>query len=887
MFLGNFFKFSFKFSFFISLLFLISCSDKNNFLKEVSLSSLNDLGSISSLQGNFSQNDSEQREEEENPELRFSFQMMSADPKAVLPADQMVRVGALVEIDGAMSENAVSYRWSFDVFPENSNAVINDQTTSAISFRPDVEGLYLVKLVVRDADTNSKASYLAIRATTENIPPNFRISTISSRSEGFTKHVRIRLRGIQDDDEVSLVRVDYGDGNETVYYGWEINSISGNINHYYLKGGDYKVVVTMIDNEGASTTKSKMINIKDNKLPVLKYSVNSASGVAPFTLRVDASASFDPDGNNPLHFYWDWGNGESAYGTDTVYTYTYTEPGVYKVEPFLRNEISESNGLRTETYNEFLVYVDDPDNPGTHQAPAGGSHPVLNLNAPASFTGKAPLTVNFDASQSFDLEGDDFEVHWDFDGFTFRKYEKGLRVTKTYDNPGFYNVRVTIRDSHGNEFRKWYNILVYDSLVEEQPRFFASQDDNDLKNFHFSAGTNQLYGVPVDRFFWDLGNGEVRRGLYTYTYSEDDNYIVSLSTIDMFGKRQTVNKFLRVDNQKHSINAELDPFYELAQVGQDIYYTAEKSSSGISNILNFFWYMTTGFREALSISYSYAKKGVYTNDLRVTDSTGISQSAYNWTVVNSGEGPKAIAKLSTYIGTVPLTVSFDGSNSTSPGTITDYDWHIADHNDTEKSFQQSTASYTFEDSGEKYQELIVKDSNGNFDVNFQQVTVLDPDDVNPNNQAPTVQINANQIVINDLAVNMNATFNDSDGRIRYTEWDWGDGVVDVFRQHEDSPSHSYENYGSYTITVRVFDDMGAITTASHDITLVRSQQAPPRAQRSAPIEKEEEQSKRVYLPTHQFSNRDRLQQEEREKEGCYKKQDGQMLCYASRDRGGL
>ena len=62
--------------------------------------------SISSFQAHSSQNDSEQ-EEEENPELRFSFQMMSTDPKAVLPDDKLVRVGSSVFVGGFLSQLAI------------------------------------------------------------------------------------------------------------------------------------------------------------------------------------------------------------------------------------------------------------------------------------------------------------------------------------------------------------------------------------------------------------------------------------------------------------------------------------------------------------------------------------------------------------------------------------------------------------------------------------------------------------------------------------------------------------------------------------------------------------------------------------------------------------
>ena len=720
-----------------------------------------------------------------------------------------------------------------------------------------------------------------MKATTDNTLPSFRIGAIRGNSEGFPKSMRMDLRDIQDDGEIKLVEVDYGDGNQTVFYKWEIDTMHNSIYHYYLKEGAYNITVSMIDNEGASTTKSKTLNLKDNKLPVLKYSVNSTSGVAPFTLRVDAGASFDPDNDNPLHFYWGWGeDNASRYTSDTVSTHTYTQPGIYQVSVYVRDERYAENGGGAENSNNFTVYVDDPNNLGTYSAPAGGSPPVINLKGMRdSFGGKAPLTVEFDASESFDLEGDSFDVFWEFSNVTFRKYEKGLKVTKTFDNPGYHFVDVGVRDSHGNEHVKTFDILVYDPEVKEQPRFFIRQDDNNPYYFHFSADVAHLYGVPAAEFFWDLGNGDMIRGLYDYTYSQNGIYPVTLSTIDMFGNRQSVSKILTVDGKQHKIEVEVAPYYQETQVGSSFSLIAELPLS-FTAVLDFFWNMVTGVREKDSIDYSYSKKGIYRTEMRATNRQGISLRKGNLTAVSSGQGPSAYAKLSTYIGSAPLIVNFDGSHSKSPARITDYDWHIADYQDVDKAFHTATASYTFKKPGDRYPNLHVKDSNGNFGANFYKVTVLDPDDVDSNNQSPTVRINTNEIQVNDLEVDMAATFSDSDGNIRYTEWDWGDGVIDVFRYHEDSPYHRYEDYGSHTITVRVFDNMGAITTATHNITLKKPQNAPPQSLRSAPIARGQEQTQRV-LPAQQFNNRN-LFEEERYKSGCHKKEDGQIRCYAPR-----
>ena len=94
----------------------------------------------------------------------------------------------------------------------------------------------------------------------------------------------------------------------------ELQSTNYRIEHHYLTSGAYNVKIAMIDDEGGRTEKSLMVDLSGNpQIPVLKYSVNSTSGTAPFTLRVDASSSFDPNNNNPLHYYFVWGDGNTTY----------------------------------------------------------------------------------------------------------------------------------------------------------------------------------------------------------------------------------------------------------------------------------------------------------------------------------------------------------------------------------------------------------------------------------------------------------------------------------------------------------------------------------------------------------------------------------------------
>jgi cysteinyl-tRNA synthetase len=66
----------------------------------------------------------------------------------------------------------------------------------------------------------------------------------------------------------------------------------------------------------------------ENKLPVASFSLSAQEGSAPLDVLLDASGSYDPDGNIST-WSWDFGDGES--GTGAQITHTYHDEGNYTI----------------------------------------------------------------------------------------------------------------------------------------------------------------------------------------------------------------------------------------------------------------------------------------------------------------------------------------------------------------------------------------------------------------------------------------------------------------------------------------------------------------------------------------------------------------------------
>jgi len=159
--------------------------------------------------------------------------------------------------------------------------------------------------------------------------------------------------------------------------------------------------------------------------PVAVFSVVPGSGAAPLAVQVNASSSFDPDGD-ALTYAWDFGDGGDATGVGA--THLYSAEGSYTI----RLTVTDSNG-RANTATNIVTVT------------SAGDMPVASFVASPS-TGGTPLTVLFNAAASKDPNGTITAYFWDFgDG----RFGSGASPLHTYSIQGTYTATLTVTDNDG------------------------------------------------------------------------------------------------------------------------------------------------------------------------------------------------------------------------------------------------------------------------------------------------------------------------------------------------------------------------------------------------------------------------------------------------------
>lgn len=161
-------------------------------------------------------------------------------------SDQEVIVGSPVVLNGNFSSDVdfdfLTYRWALTALPSGSQASLEDSTSATPELVPDVEGLYLVQLVVADSQLPSKPDTVLLMTSgaviPEDLPPG-----------------SVRLIWNQNAEaDLSFYNVYYG--HESGTYTNRVNvglTITPETPHFMISGlpaGTFYFAVTAVDTSG-------------------------------------------------------------------------------------------------------------------------------------------------------------------------------------------------------------------------------------------------------------------------------------------------------------------------------------------------------------------------------------------------------------------------------------------------------------------------------------------------------------------------------------------------------------------------------------------------------------------------------------------------------------
>lgn len=204
--------------------------------------------------------------------------------------------------------HALSFHWDFGDG--------NTATGSTASHTYSERGLFYPVLTVNDGHGDSDIAVGLIRVGKQDPLAVAAADTLRGLPP-LTVHFNGGGSSDPENDTLTF-HWDFGDGN---------SSDTMNPAHTFTDFGIYTVILTVTDSQGNSSQDQLEIRV-ENRPPVATFAVSETSGISPFTVTFDASASYDPDGST-LTYAWDFGDGNSASGVAPAHTYA--TPGNYTV----------------------------------------------------------------------------------------------------------------------------------------------------------------------------------------------------------------------------------------------------------------------------------------------------------------------------------------------------------------------------------------------------------------------------------------------------------------------------------------------------------------------------------------------------------------------------
>lgn len=588
---------------------------------------------------------------------------------------QIVAVGEEVQFDGSFSSdpdgNIVSYEWELE------RGVI--KTGKKISHTYEKPAIYQVLLKVCD---NAGAEDTQSIEVIVNSQPVARINPLEPHAPGQI----VQFDGSKSydiDGEIVEAIWDFGDGSP-IQKGFKVT-------HAYSHAGQYPVVLTVKDNRQVSNnTGFTTYNFSVNHTPtaVTRGDILTSSQKIEF----DASKCFDID-NDPLSYYWDFGDGFS--GSGKLIKHIYQKPGIYPVQLM----VDDGTELSNSTSEAFLkVHIN--------------SSPQAVLDVPGEVN--AGENVLFDGSMSIDPDEDLLRYIWDFGDGTSAE---GVNPIHMYKKGGYFRVILTVMDNSGQTNKTGLaEKVVY---VIDAPVANAGEDQIGYTNRPiFLDGSGSRGGNrPIKSYEWDFGDGHQGGGVHTsHSYNLPGIYKVRLKiTVSQEGNSE--------NSSEDEINVKILPspvaIFKYDTIGsphEGIHFNAGDSNAGTTKITQYLWDFgddSTG--EGQQVIHQYQNPGKYKVRLSITtDAEDDCNTAYTEHLVTINAKPNADFSIQTSEKSVleisPYSVvTFNAHKSQDKdGYIKYYHWDFGDGETGKGVFIQ----HKYKQSGRYKITLLIEDNSG-------------------------------------------------------------------------------------------------------------------------------------------------------------------------------
>jgi PKD repeat protein len=490
--------------------------------------------------------------------------------------------------------------------------------------------------------------------------------------------------------------------------------------HTYTETGTYTVKLEVKDDYGGTDSITAPVTIAGAlPVPIFTYSPDN-----PYTdeiITFDATASYDPDGND-ANMTYDW-NFRGHWLNSDNYWYNDlgpTENHSYQIRGWKLVKLRVHDEEENKNIAHHWIYINkttDPNGPEAEADIPDSAEPGNSIHFTGDASGDSPFTW-----------------FWDFGDETTSDIQNPIH---TYANEGTYNVAFTVTDTHGRDDTDSGTINIYEEIlsVSIAQESYSAQPYEYIDFYGYADGGEAPYS-----WFWDFGDGcTSNQQNPSHRYYNGGNYIVDLIVTDSEYNwcTDTASVEIGVNDPPLQptlsiLNPPTGPYYRY----HDITFTADADDPN-DDPLEYYWefydgmiYQTEGWCECPQITYSWSSIGEKAVRVKVRE-RDYHYHESDWSdfhyidITDQGGNDPPVARF-TWSPNNPdeeETVNFDASDSDDPdGTIISYTWDF----DNDGAYDDATgeyATYSWPDSGNYIIRLKVKDNDDAVDTKSSTIVV--------------------------------------------------------------------------------------------------------------------------------------------------------------------
>ncbi len=538
--------------------------------------------------------------------------------------------------------------------------------------------------------------------------------------------------------------------------------------------------------------------VSDIKSGIVTVPESTIGLTAPVEIVFDASyIPLDTELYEIISYTWSFGDGDTANGK-TV-SHRYTQKGGADGRYTVSLDVAYRDGTGQQYSTEYGVEVS-----------------IDNELVAASFvaspdSGEVPLKVTFDASNSYDPDGEIISYEWDLDGDGRYDDAEGMIVEYEYTQEGTFEAVLRVTDNNG-EYNTTTATIEAGSVNGLRAVISSDLATGDYyyigEKYEFSGDLSQVREGEITKYEWDFGDGDKTQSrTASHTYDEAGTYTVTLTITDSEGNKDSGELEIEVLDEGTPPAAEISVSETSGPVPLKIEFDGTGSFDAEDDIVQYEWDFDNDGElddSGSTASHTYSAIGTYEAKLIVTDSAG-NKDETTVQIEVTAQGANAVLELDSTNGEVPLTVSFDASASSyKEGNIVSYTYNFGDG----KSYTGgSTVTYKYTSVGTFTATVTILADDGSTATDSVQIVVR------------PVELTACFTVNNDSGnapLYLSVDPSCSTGTITGYEWNFGDGEISFDRKPE---VHLYEAQGTYTVTLEVTGEGGIIDTFSNEITV--------------------------------------------------------------------